>query len=120
MLHHLHQSQRISMAHGVGVKARLGLHNRQNQRGIDTILIGGFTHHRQVFVRTLIQVVWHHRNRNGVNHMQTRGAALQFILNQIVSKGFRATLPANRLTGIIQHLAIQQRLFTDFNIVGVE
>ncbi len=51
--------------------------------------------------------------------MQPRRAALQLILDQIVRKGGRAALPADRLSGVIQHLAVKQRLGAELNIIGI-
>ncbi len=51
--------------------------------------------------------------------MQAGNATLQFILQQVIGEAARAALPANRLTGVVQHLAVEQRLFTDDDIVGV-
>src|SRR5471030_1810019 len=70
-------------------------------------------------MRTFVQVVWHHLNRNGIDDVQPRLAALQLILYQIISETGSAALPADRLAGVVQHLTIEHRLFTDLDVIGV-
>ncbi|MNE69254.1 hypothetical protein D3C80_1649680 [compost metagenome] len=57
-------------------------------------------------MRTLIQVVWHHLDGDGINHMQTGLAAHQLILYQIIRKAGGAAFPADRLSGVIKNLTI--------------
>ncbi|CAH0300525.1 hypothetical protein SRABI106_03760 [Rahnella aquatilis] len=70
-------------------------------------------------MRTLIQVVWHHLNRHGINHVQTVLTTHQLVLDQIVGKAGCAAFPADWLTGVVENLTVQHRFTADLDIVDV-
>ena len=119
MLHHLHQPHRVGTADRIRVEGGFGLHNRQNQRLVDAVFAGRLTHHAQIFMRTLIQVVWHQINGHTVDNVQAAGAFFHPRLQQIVGKALGAPLPANGFAGVIDNLSVEERLFGNLNIVGV-
>lgn len=119
VLDHLHQPHGVGMADRIGVKGGFGLHNREDQRLINPILTRGLTHHAEVFMRTFVEVVRHQVNGDAVDHAQAVVAALQTGLQQIVGKARGAPLPANRRPGVIHHLAIEERLFGDLDVIDI-
>ncbi|CZV59372.1 Uncharacterised protein [Enterobacter hormaechei] len=70
-------------------------------------------------MRTLVEVVRHQVDRNAIDHLQAIGAAFQARLQQIVCEVRRATFPANRLTGLVNDLPIQEWLFGDSDVIGI-
>ena len=70
-------------------------------------------------MRTFVEVVRHQVDGDAVDHAQAVVAALQAGLQQIVGKARGAPLPANRCPGVIHHLAIEERLFGDLNVIDI-
>ncbi len=73
-------------------------------------------------MRTLVEVVRHQVDGDAVDDLQAVGAAFQARLQQIIREVRGAAFPADRLTGLIDDLAVQERLFGNGNVVcvGVE
>ena len=70
-------------------------------------------------MRTLVEVVRHQVDGDAVDHFQAVGTAFQARLQQIVGKFRGAAFPADRLTGLVNDLAIQERLFGDGDVIGI-
>ena len=70
-------------------------------------------------MRTFIKVVRHQINGHAINNVQAIAAFFHPRLQQIVGEARGAPLPANSLAGVIDHLAVQERLFGNLNVVGV-
>ena len=70
-------------------------------------------------MRTFVEVVRHQVDGDAVDHAQAVVAALQACLQQIVGKARGAPLPTNRCPGVIHHLAIEERLFGDLNVIDI-
>ncbi len=122
VLDNLHQPQRVGTAHRVRVERGFGLHNRQDQRLVHAILTRRLTHHAQILMRTLVEVVRDKVNGNAVDNLQAVRAALQARLQQVVGKFRGATFPADRLSCLVDNLTVQERLFRNGDVVriGVE
>ena len=70
-------------------------------------------------MRTLVEVVRDEVDGDAIDDLQTVRAALQARLQQVVGKFRGAAFPADRLAGLIDDLAVQERLFRDGDIVGI-